>query len=615
MADNVTADAGSGGAVFATDDIGPGVHYPITKITIGALNSQTLLSGGNGTVDAGTVRVTVASDSTGVLSVDDNGGALTVDWAGVAPPIGAGTEAAALRVTLATDSTGVVTIDNAGTFVVQEDGAALTALQLIDDTVFVDDTATHATGTTKVLGIGAVATPTDGSVDANDIGMPAMSLDRRLHVDADITASVALDVSAATITVAAHAVTNAGTFVVQEDGAALTALQLIDNAVSGAGFNVTQMNGVNLSMGNGVSGTGVQRVTIASDTTGVLTVDNAGTFATQVDGAALTALQLIDDIVYTDDTSTHATGTSKGAGIMAAATPTDAAVSANDIGMLAMSLDRRLHVDADITASVALDVSAATITVAAHAVTNAGTFVVQEDGAALTALQLIDNAVSGAGFNVTQMNGVNLTMGSGVAGTGVQRVSVATDDVVTVDLAGNNDVQGDIAHDAVNSGNPFQLGAQAIAHGTNPTAVAAADRTRLYANRAGVPFMIGGHPNVVTKSARNTGAQTDTALVTVAGGLKIVVTRVSLTVDNSCTVDVDFEVGFGTATVPTAATGAGVAGMVADFMGIQAGGGITIGDGSGMLGTGADGEDLRYSNTVPTTGNCTITVSYYTIES
>jgi hypothetical protein len=73
-------------------------------------------------------------------------------------------------------------------------------------------------------------------------------------------------------------------------------------------------------------------------------VTNAGTFAVQVDGAALTSLQLIDDVVYTDDTSTHATGTSKGALFMAAATPTDSAVNANDIGALAMTTDRKLHV-------------------------------------------------------------------------------------------------------------------------------------------------------------------------------------------------------------------------------------------------------------------------------
>src|SRR3990167_11068261 len=67
---------------------------------------------GSGNVDAGTQRVTVAADSTGVLSVDDNGAALTIDWAGTAPPIGAGLEATALRVTLATDSTGLVSVDD-----------------------------------------------------------------------------------------------------------------------------------------------------------------------------------------------------------------------------------------------------------------------------------------------------------------------------------------------------------------------------------------------------------------------------------------------------------------------------------------------------------------------
>ena len=54
------------------------------------------------------------------------------------------------------------------------------------------------------------------------------------------------------------------------DDPAVVALQLIDNAVSGAGFNITQMNGVNVTMGNGASGSGVQRVTIASDSTGTV---------------------------------------------------------------------------------------------------------------------------------------------------------------------------------------------------------------------------------------------------------------------------------------------------------------------------------------------------------
>jgi len=46
MADNVTTNAGVGGETFATDDIG-GVHYPISKIAFGALDSATLVSGAN----------------------------------------------------------------------------------------------------------------------------------------------------------------------------------------------------------------------------------------------------------------------------------------------------------------------------------------------------------------------------------------------------------------------------------------------------------------------------------------------------------------------------------------------------------------------------------------
>lgn len=68
MADNVTADPGALGAVFATDDVS-GVHYPINKLAIGALDSVTLASGGNGATDAGTLRVTLSNDSTGVVNL------------------------------------------------------------------------------------------------------------------------------------------------------------------------------------------------------------------------------------------------------------------------------------------------------------------------------------------------------------------------------------------------------------------------------------------------------------------------------------------------------------------------------------------------------------------
>jgi len=55
-----------------------------------------------------------------------------------------------------------------------------------------------------------------------------------------------------------------------------------------------------------------------------------------------------------------------------------------------------------------------------------------------TALQLIDNAISGAGFNITQQNGVAVSLNTGVRDTGTQRVTIATNDVVPVtDNAGS----------------------------------------------------------------------------------------------------------------------------------------------------------------------------------
>lgn len=170
-------------------------------------------------------------------------------------------------------------------------------------------------------------------------------------------------------------------------------------------------------------------------------------------------------------------------------------------------------------------------------------------------------------------------------------------------------VTGLVAHDAVDAGNPQKIGMRAIAHGSNPTAVAAADRTDWLANRHGVPWVIGGHPNIVTVRANYTAAQTDTAIVTVSAGTKIVVTRCSVTADNANTVDVAARVGFGTANTPT------TTGVILSHPGIAKGSGVVEGSGAGILGVGADNEDLRITSEVPTTGSIDVVVSYYTIES
>lgn len=177
----------------------------------------------------------------------------------------------------------------------------------------------------------------------------------------------------------------------------------------------------------------------------------------------------------------------------------------------------------------------------------------------------------------------------------------------------------DATHDsAAASSGPQAIGV-AVVHGANPTAVSAGgDAVRLAANRAGVQFTIGGHPNIVTKTAQVTdadGAQTGVSLATVATGNKVVVTRASVKCSNANTVDVDFRLAFDTDTTLGAQVETGLTGEVMAFDDIPPGGGAVEGGAAGILGVGADDEDLRYSLSDPTTGSCNISVSYYTIES
>lgn len=129
------------------------------------------------------------------------------------------------------------------------------------------------TPVTTTVPVSGTVTANMGTVTADPFGANADAASATGSISAKLRfiAGTGIPITG-TVTVGSHAVTNAGTFVTQENGAALTALQLIDNAVSGNGYNITQLNGVNITMGNGVAGTGVQRVTLASDSTGQVTI-------------------------------------------------------------------------------------------------------------------------------------------------------------------------------------------------------------------------------------------------------------------------------------------------------------------------------------------------------
>lgn len=130
----------NGGALTVDGSVSLAAAIPAGNNNIGDVDVASVPAPLNvigGGVESAALRVTLANDSTGVLSVDDNGGALTVDGtvsvgsalpagdnnignvdvASVPAPldvVGTGTEATALRVTIATDSTGVLSVDDNG---------------------------------------------------------------------------------------------------------------------------------------------------------------------------------------------------------------------------------------------------------------------------------------------------------------------------------------------------------------------------------------------------------------------------------------------------------------------------------------------------------------------
>lgn len=394
MADNVTLNAGAGGAVLATDDISS-VHYPIGKIAIGALNSATLLSGGAGAVDAGTVRVTLASDDPGVallttlaalsraedaahssghtgvmgLSVrQDTAAALAGTDADYQPLI---TDAnGKLHVNAGTVTVASHAVTNAGTFVVQENGAALTSLQLIDDVVIADDAA-FVPATTKVLMAGfEFDDSSPDSVDEGDAGAGRMSARREQYIQirdaagnergANVNASGQMAV-AGPVTIDAGAVTSLALIddvVYAEDIAAAgadkgisvlavrrdtpTALATTDNDYIQLTTNATGhlwVAGPVTVASGGIASGGIASGAVASGAIASGAVAS-GAYASGALAAGSIASGAIADMLVDDAAFTPATSRVMPAGFQADETATDS-VDEGDVGAGRMTLDRK----------------------------------------------------------------------------------------------------------------------------------------------------------------------------------------------------------------------------------------------------------------------------------
>lgn len=294
---NVTLSAGS--AAIGTVELGATSLAALETITVGGTIAST--QSGTWTVQPGntantTPWLTSISDGTNAVAIKAaSTAAVAADKALVVaispnntvavsgPVTDTQLRASALPVSIASVPSHGVT--NAGTFAVQESGAALTALQLIDDSVATGG----ATAVAKLLQVGGtdgtnaqiLSVTSSGAINIAD-GGNSITVDGTVGVSGSVAVTGTFWQTTQPVSIASvpsHAVTNAGTFTIQENGAALTSLQLLDDTIisDNTAFGSTKMVAV-----GGTDGTNSQVISVTSgglvniaDGGGSLTVDGS----------------------------------------------------------------------------------------------------------------------------------------------------------------------------------------------------------------------------------------------------------------------------------------------------------------------------------------------------
>jgi hypothetical protein len=297
--------------VVSTDDAGASGHIQRVKLTVSADGDATHLPGtatDGMLVNLGANNDVVVSDGGSTISVDDGAGSLTVDNAALSVT-GGGVEASALRVTLASDSTGVVSVD--------DNGASLT----------VDNAALSVTGGGTESGAQRVTIASDstGVLSVDDNG-------GSLTVDGTIAATQSGTWNVTNVSGTVSLPTGASTLAEQQTQT--TALQLIDNIVQtedathSTGHSGVMTLGVRNDAGTALAGTDGDYIPLSMDASGFLRVNVAA-------GGGSGGTSATDDGAFT-------AGAGSGTPIMGFATADT--VDSGDVGVVAMTTGRALHV-------------------------------------------------------------------------------------------------------------------------------------------------------------------------------------------------------------------------------------------------------------------------------
>ena len=347
MVDNTVLNTGSGGDTISTDDIA-GVKVQRVKVQYGVDGVATDVS------------------DTNPLPIDDAGGTLTVDNAGLTE-LAAAINASRVDVNIAA-SAATVTVDgsgvtqpvsgtitaNAGTGTMTVDGSGVTQpishanLGNLHSADFDTDVGTD---TTPAIGIavpavgGAVVIPGDVTAGLKvDLGA-----DNDVVVTGTVTANLgaidnavldSIDTAlAGTLTVGSHAVTNAGTFSVQISD---TSFAVADGSALGEGILIQGDDGTDRKNINVDATTGNLQVDVINTiAVGSHAVTNAGVFAVQVDAALPAGTNAIGKLAANngvDIGDVDVTSVTPGTGTTQLGKAIDAVAGASDVGVASLAI-------------------------------------------------------------------------------------------------------------------------------------------------------------------------------------------------------------------------------------------------------------------------------------
>ena len=454
---------------------------PGSDVNLTGINTVTP-SVGNGTSDTGTLRVAIASNNTAFAVT--TGGLTDTQLRATPVPV-----------------SGTVTT------------GGLTDTQLRASAVPVSLTSTTVTGNVTV--VQPTGTNLHTVVDSGHVIIDSGST-TAVTGNVTVVQGTATSLNAAVVGTGTAGTAAGGVLTVQ-GVASMTKLLVTPDSVAlpaNQSVNVSQINAVTPLMGNGTTGTGSQRVTIASDNTPFHIINDASS--------------AVIGHVITDTSSTTAVTQATAANLNAAVVGTGTAGSAAG-GVLTI-----------------------------QGVASMTKLLVTPDSVALPANQSV---------NVAQMNGVTVTMGTGNSGTGVQRVVLATDQpqltnklLVTPDAnsainlaqvngtttvnggsaAGILAVGGPNATNVAITGNPTNLGAQAVS--SENAAVTTARQVQLVADLVGKLIVLpyANPENFVSGAITSamSGTTTTSLIAAPASGLRNYITQITVS-NGSTTVSTD----------------------------------------------------------------------------